>query len=316
MNEFYLLKKSTTTIQYQIEKAIYEDLYQYRDCDNITLRMLQSIILNKNKYLLIQVLSQKTLTQSEIVILLETICTEGDEYFDFFEILYKNLQINKSIIILLLEKAIVSNSIKILNILFENHIQIIKQYLTKDFIEKCIEKNPEVTLIQFLFNYIDISLIVTSNVLEDIFNNDNINLFKWYVSYQPTNLNHYLDKAISKNAYDIIDYILSIISNYKIQQKSEYYNDFFDYLISENIDKTICFLDKVDNVYLLGTHNLEKLLLTFESYEDFDFLLFSYSLNNLKFTSEVVQQKIKKFLLNKKLKQKLIIKNSKEIKKI
>lgn len=317
MNEFYLPKQSTPATQYLIEKAIYEDVYQYRDCDNITLKMLQSMILNQNKFLFIQVLSKKTLQQQEIGSLLQTVCEEGDDYLDFFIMLYEKYTMTEQTLVLILQKCLVSGSVKILKLLFTHHNEQIQSYLSFDILCNCIEKNPDIGLLEFLIQYIDKSLIINNIFLEYVINNDYVKLFIFYTQQVlDNNWNSYLNQAISKNAYDIICYILSEISVYRVEQPSDSYNEFFDYLITENFDKVTVFLDKVDYINLLGKHNLEKLLLSFEDYESFEILLFHYNLMTYEFNNENLQQKIKKYLLNRRLKQKLIPKNKKTIKKI
>lgn len=317
MNEFYLPQKIAQQSQYLIEKAIYEDMYEYRESDSITLKMLVSIILNQNIHLFVQVLAKKTLTQEEVRYLLEIVCTEGDNCFEFFDILYQKCTINEEILFSLFKISFTSNNLKVLKILFLEHTCHIKKFVTKDFIQTCIEKNPETTLIEFLLTYTEKSLIFTNELLQDIINNDYIKLFILYTKNQDYNdWNNYLDNAIAKNAYEIIDYILTTISTYKIQQDNDYYNDFFDYLVTENIDKVSVFLDKITDIKLLGLNNLEKLLVSFERHEDFSLLLFKYDLISINFNNDKLQQKIKKFSLNKKLKDKLVSKKIKEIKKI
>lgn len=311
MNEFYLSKQSQ---EYLIEEQIYQDIYQYREKDNITLKMLSSIILNNNQHLFIQVLQKRTITSDEHYQLLKMICEEGENYLYFFQILYKKYNLQEEEIKILIEKSMISNSIKILQILFMRK-SLVK--IDNQFIHNCLHKNPSFELLEFLCLHFNKSWILNQELLKEIINNDYVKLFEYYTKNQISNdWNAYLHDAIQKNAYDIIDYILSQIEHYETKEDKEHYNDFFDYLMTEKFQKIINFLNKTINIFQYGHHNLEKLLLSFEDNEQFEVLLFDYNLISISITNELLSHRVNKYILNNKLNKTLKVKNKKEIKKI
>ena len=123
--------------------------------------------------------------------------------------------------------------------------------------------------------------------------------------------------AIKINAYEIIDYILTQIESYKMNKEENYYNQFFDLLITEKFEKIINFLNKCQNLLDFGRNNLEKLLLSFQDTEHMESLLFKYNLSSLNLEDKLLKSKVDKFILNNKLQHKLLEKKQKkEIKKI
>lgn len=317
MNELYLSKKTYQYKEYLIEEQIYQDIYQYRETDNITLQMLSSIILNNNQHLFLQVIEKRTLTNEEQITLLKMICEEGDDYFYFFNILFENFVVSQDTIKILIEKAMISDSIKILEILFKETNTLDTLDLNGQFIHNCLERNPSCKLLEFLTLRFDKTLILTPNFLTEIFNNDYVNLFIFYVKNKKTNnWNFYLHTAIQKNAYDIIDYILNQIDKYETKKEKNYYNDFFDYLMTEKFDKIIMILSKTNDIFEYGYSNLEKLLLSFDGKEQFEILLFDYNLISMPIKNEFLNHKVGKYILNKKLHKNLKIKQQKDIKKI
>ena len=117
MHEFYFSKKSLNYKEYLIEQQIYDDIYQYKSTDNITIKMLSTIVLNKNQTLFNSILPNRKLTNEEKIVLLKLIADEGEEYINFSIELFKDIKIDKEDLLVLIQKAMISNNFKILDIL-------------------------------------------------------------------------------------------------------------------------------------------------------------------------------------------------------
>lgn len=315
MHEFYFSKKSLNYKEYLIEQQIYDDIYQYKSTDNITIKMLSTIVLNKNQTLFNSILPNRKLTNEEKIVLLKLIADEGEEYINFSIELFKDIKIDKEDLLVLIQKAMISNNFKILDILLN-----IKTNTDLDIsiIFESLSKNPNLMLLKYLTNKYNHTTILNEKFLIEIIDNDYLDLFIYYISHNKNyNHNYLLNIAIKKNAYTIIHYLLNQIEVYQNIEEENYYNDFFDFLMFENFEKVILFLDKCHNILKLGNHNLEKLLFSFENHLDFKKLLFEYHLINIEIKDKILQEKIEKFILEKKLQDKLSITNKKkEVKKI
>lgn len=174
MNELYFNQNNQ---EYIIEKNIYEDIYEYRDNDNITLSMLSSIILNKNKYIFSQILNKKKLNSEEKIYLLKMICKEGDEYEYFLRVIFKDTEIEEKEFKIIVEEAMMSGSVNILKTLSEGRELI---QLDTEVINHSLYKNPHFELIKFLCDYYSKEKILNKKLLTEFINNDYVKLFKYY----------------------------------------------------------------------------------------------------------------------------------------
>lgn len=314
MNEFYFPSKSFNYQEYLLEQQIYNDIYQYKAEDNITAKMLSNIILNENFNLFKEVLKNQQFNKEQIIYLLNIITQENDNYFLFAKELLKKIFLTKTETTLLVQKCLVSNSYKILELITNNKHNTEIDYHT---LLEAILKNPSVELLIFLVKEYDKTTILTQQLLEEIIKNDYLNLFKYYIENVTCEKNKVLNMAIKSNAYEIIDYLLNNIESYEVVEEENFYNDYFDFLVSEDFDKITLFLKKCKTVLKLGNHNLEKLLWSFQENIKMQNLLFEYHLYSIKIKDQELNKKVEKIILEKKLQENLLLKNSKkEIKKI
>lgn len=314
MNEFYFPSKSFNYQEYLLEQQIYNDIYQYKAEDNITAKMLSNIILNQNFKLFKAILKNQQFNKEQIIYLLNIITQENDNYFLFAQELLKKIFLTKAEITSLVQKCLVSNSYKILEIITNGKNDSEIDY---NLIFEAILKNPSVELLSFLVKEYDKTTILTQQLLEEIIKNDYLILFKYYIENVICEKNKVLNMAIKSNAYEIIDYLLNNIESYEVVEEENFYNDYFDFLLSEDFDKITLFLKKCKTVLKLGNHNLEKLLCSFQENIKMQNLLFEYHLYRIKIKDQELNKKVEKIILEKKLQEKLLLKNSKkEIKKI
>lgn len=314
MYEFYSKKYQ----EYILEQEIYNDIYQYKNTDNITLKMLSSMILNNNINLFKTVLQNQKIFLQERKILLTLIAEEGDSYLEFALELLKDIHgihIRDEELIQLINKSMNSNSIELLTLLFKCNKHLI---IDTNIINISFNKNPNIKLLIFLCEKFNTNVILNSEVLTIIMQGDYIELFKYFTNNNKEyNWSILLNMAIKINAYEIIDYILTQIESYKMNKEENYYDQFFDLLITEKFEKIINFLNKCQNLLDFGRNNLEKLLLSFQDTEHMESLLFKYHLSSLNLEDKSLKSKVDKFILNNKLQHKLLEKKQKkEIKKI
>lgn len=308
MNNIYLLKKNLKHQENLLEKQIYEDLYEYKEVDNINLQMLKYIIFNNNIELFNKVLTTKKITQKESEILLEKIVEEGDSHLLFFLKLINQIPKLQKKWNNLVEKAMISNSFLILEILLKN-----KNKLSVNIINKAFEKNPNLKLLNFCNNYINIDSILNKNILNIILNGDYLDVFKYFIQNKNVSLNKLLNSSISHNAYQITYYILNNIKMFDINQKENFYNEFFDFLMTEKFEKVILFLKKSHDLFKFGSKNLEKLLISFNRKNEIECLLFEYSLSKITLKDIDLKNKINKYILENKLKNNLKEKMKKQL---
>lgn len=154
-------------------------------------------------------------------------------------------------------------------------------------------------------------LINNDEILDFIIKNDYLNLFKMYINYnEMSNKNLFLDKSIKENAYDIINYLLSEMTEYNINKDINIYDEYFNYLSTLTFDKIELFLSKTKDIKIFGIENLEKLLMVINDNEILENFLINYHLLEIKTKNLDLNVKIGKIKLNYKLNQELKIKKT------
>lgn len=289
-----------------IANKIYNNKYQYsqRDIEIIDIHMLSSIILNQNKKLFNSIIKSKNLSRKDKYYLLNIITNEGDEYIDFFNILYDEKIVDNDFKLNMISNLIKSNSIKILNG-FNLDLFNVKK------INESFKFNPNEKILNWIITLKKDYLINNDEILDFIIKNDYLNLFKMYVHYNKIiNDSIFLDKAIKENAYDIIDYLLSEMKEYNINKDISIYDEYFNYLSTLTFNKIELFLSKTKDIKIFGVKNLETLLLGINNNENLEKVLLDYNLLEIKTNNLDLNLKIGKIKLNYKLKKELKIKNT------
>ena len=249
-----------------IANKIYNNKYQYsqRDIEIIDIDMLSSIILNQNKKLFNSIIKSKNLSRKDKYYLLNIITNEGDEYIDFFNILYDEKIVDNDFKLNMISNLIKSNSIKILNE-FNLDLFDVKK------INESFQFNPNEKILNWIITLKKDYLINNNEILDFIIKNDYLNLFKMYVHYNKIiNDSIFLDKAIKENAYDIIDYLLSEMKEYNINKDISIYDEYFNYLSTLTFNKIELFLSKTKDIKIFGVKNLETLLLGINNNENLE----------------------------------------------
>lgn len=289
-----------------IKEKIYHDTYQYnqKEVEIIDMDMLSSIILNKNKRLFNIIIKNKKLSQEEKYYLLNIIANEGDEYIYFFNILYDEKIVDNDFKLKIIINLIKSNAIKILNRFNLDLFNVNK-------INESFKFNPNEKVLNWIITLKKDYLINNDEILDFIIKNDYLNLFKMYISHNIIhNKSLFLDQAIKENAYDIINYLLSEMTEYNINKDISIYDEYFNYLSTLTFDKIELFLSKTKDIKIFGIKNLEKLLLGMNNNENLEKLLLNYNLLEIKTNNLDLDSKVGKIKLNYKLKQELRIKNT------
>lgn len=297
-----------------LEQQAYNNVYFYDKNHKVNLKMLSSIILNNNIILFRKILKNQRLYLKEKKYLLLLVAKEGDKYLSFALELLKYIKLKDKEIIQLIIKSTNSNSIKLLKLFFNlnNSLDISIDLISAEF-----NKNPNLLLLKYLCKKFGYKILSNNKILSVVIEGDYIDLFKYLIIHKKHDLNTLLSNSIKMNAYEIIDYLFNKIKLYKVINNKNYYNNFFDYLITERIEKIKYILNKCQNIFNFGRENLERLLSEFQHTEHMELFLFNYKLSNLEVKDKALKNSINNCLLRDRLSYKLLAKKQKEkIKKL